>query len=283
MNKRTGMWTVIICILVVGIFVTRTTSKFVSSKNTEIGAGIEAVTEKAADGAAAGAAENGAAKAQSAVPFSAAGEGVWQAAQEAPALASETAEVKRERKKSDGMAAKAEAVQEDRGNYSETVTTSDQEEAAMAAEIISETAGAVAISPLDTTVAKENTGAQTYSAKELRERLDAVLERVTQYGETVPEDPGSLYVMAEFEYTLWNEELNLISQSMRQKMSDEEAERFKVNEVEWRWNRTADANRAALKNGVQTAKEAEYMKELAEETKERCYQLINDYEEILDR
>lgn len=229
MNRCAGVWTAIICILAVGIFVTRTTSKFVSSKETEIGAGMVAEAEGAAEWRMAGAAKTGAAMALDAVP--------------APKAA---------------------------------------EEADMA-EIVSETAGAVAISPLDTAAAEENTGARTYSAKELRERLDAVLERVMLYGETAPDDPGRQYMMAEFEYTLWSEELNLISQSMRQKMSDEEAERFRVNEVEWHWNRTADAERAVLKNGAQTAKETGYMKELAEETKERCYQLVNDYEEILDR
>lgn len=276
MNRCAGVWTAIICILAVGIFVTRTTSKFVSSKETEIGAGMVAEAEGAAEWRMAGAAKTGAAMALDAVPAP-------KAAEEAPAFASETTTEKLV--EAGTVIEETKAGFEDKAAFSGTEAAGQEaaaEEADMA-EIVSETAGAVAISPLDTAAAEENTGARTYSAKELRERLDAVLERVMLYGETAPDDPGRQYMMAEFEYTLWSEELNLISQSMRQKMSDEEAERFRVNEVEWHWNRTVDAERAVLKNGAQTAKETGYMKELAEETKERCYQLVNDYEEILDR
>ncbi len=141
-------------------------------------------------------------------------------------------------------------------------------------------------SPLDPTVRRENIAEKVvYTSGDLKKRLDSVSSQLSKNDVTPPvssSDPGVYYAAAEYEYNLWNSELSLISQTLLGKMSVEEAEDYKAGEVEWLRSRDQAAG-AAAKNGIRSAQEAEHIRTASQETKKRCYSLVEEYSEILDR
>lgn len=136
-------------------------------------------------------------------------------------------------------------------------------------------------SPLETAAAEE--AEKRYTADELRARLDHVAEQVLQYGESTAEmNAGAAFAAAEYERNLWDAELNLIYTSIRQRISEQEAEQLKLKELEWIRERDRAAEKASLRNSNQlTGQSVEYTKKSAEKTKERCYELLEEYEEVL--
>ena len=90
---------------------------------------------------------------------------------------------------------------------------------------------------------------------------------------------------AEQERVLWEYELTLISNEIRSRISDKETEELKRMEIEWYKTRDQYAERAASKTTMMNSQNQNpaYIRAQAEKTKERCYWLASEYEDILNQ
>jgi len=272
MKRRFIMWMTIVCILVVGGTVTKTTRDFVTSqslKTMEMQA-PETVAEKAA-----GVVE----KTESEIAFV------------AEAVAEETAQVN--------------AVEEHMavGSNAGAVITDESIPSSEAPEVFSMGAPKAPIdttkdeyiqetvkSPLDPVVIKETMieAAEeivTYYAVDFFERFAQTEQNALRLWENVTAENRSAYLAAaEQERMLWDYELNYVYQVIQSKLSTEEAEALKVLEVEWIKERDLYAEKTAAKSNMKNAQNQnpDYTRALAEKTKERCYWLVSEYEEVLN-
>ena len=97
------------------------------------------------------------------------------------------------------------------------------------------------------------------------------------------ENAISAYAAAEQLWTLWDQELNLVYGSIRARMTEKEAETLRIAELEWMKERDQAAARAAEASPVPQNQTLESRRAMAEETRVRCYELMEEYEEILER
>ncbi|MBQ5805677.1 MAG: DUF1311 domain-containing protein, partial [Lachnospiraceae bacterium] len=83
---------------------------------------------------------------------------------------------------------------------------------------------------------------------------------------------------------LWDYELNYVYQMIRERLEQEEMEALKVMEVEWIKERDLYAEKASAKSSMKNAQNQnpDYVRALAEKTKERCYWLVSEYEDVLN-
>ena len=148
-------------------------------------------------------------------------------------------------------------------------------------------------SPLDPAApaeAVEASGQEAMEAKAVftKDELDARLEKARelswQYQGSVKEENAiSAYAAAEQLWTLWDQELNLVYGSIRARMTEKEAEALRIAELEWMKERDKAAARAAEDSPVPQNQTLESRRAMAEETRVRCYELMEEYEEILER
>ena len=99
------------------------------------------------------------------------------------------------------------------------------------------------------------------------------------------ENAAAYHAAAEQERVLWDYELNLIYSEIRNRISDKEAEELKRMEIDWLKDRDLYAERAAAKAPVKIAQNQNpsYTRALTEKTKERCYWLASEYEDVLNQ
>lgn len=99
------------------------------------------------------------------------------------------------------------------------------------------------------------------------------------------ENAAAYHAAAEQERVLWDYELNLIYSEIRNRISDKEAEELKRMEIDWLKERDLYAERAAAKAPVKIAQNQNlsYTRALTEKTKERCYWLASEYEDVLNQ
>lgn len=135
-------------------------------------------------------------------------------------------------------------------------------------------------------VMEETEAALTYTTEEFYDRFETAEKNAAKLWENASFDNYVAYTaVAEQERALWDYELNFAYGMIRSKMSDKEAEDLKILELEWLKERDKYAEKAAAKAGKKNAQNqnTEYTKALAEKTKERCYWLVTEYEDVLDR
>ena len=268
MKRQLGVWITIICILVVGVSVTKMTRRFVTSGTLETFAAETTVVfepsamARTATGAA-GAPEAGAESPRS-----------RQAETELFSAAAETAaEAKVSEAPEEEMAAEDIAV------ITEASEVTPEQEA-LTSETVKSPLGpgrAPALSPAPAGAAD---GGALNPSENFRERLDSTAEQIERSKEAAN---SSAQAAAEYEWTLWDNELNTIYSAIRRNMDEAEKEALKQEELEWIRTRDAAAERAAGKNNVQTNRNTAYILELSEMTKERCYELVDTYASVLDR
>lgn len=280
MKRRFGMWMTIVCILVVGVSVTRTTKEFVSSNGMEAAAitsvldasipMMSGVTEKAEetvpeaavpDAGAGAAAASFSLTSSDAAAFDPAA--VPEAAEELPAAKYETG---------------------DTDEVSDSLSHSITEDAAQKA--VEETVK----SPLDPVVETDGPYLDVleeeivYDADDFRERFETAETTADGFWENASFDNSTaVQTAAEQEYVLWDYELNLIYSTIRERMSQKESDELKALELEWMKERDIYANKAAAGNNNLTAKNPDYLKKMTERTKERCFWLLEQYETVLNR
>lgn len=273
MNRRNGMWLTVLCILAAGIFTTSVTSSFVR-ESTE--AAMAVVTGTEARGA------------QIPVPR---GASVPEASLKALMDQADAGA----RGKGPGNLApgsrtalavpETAAKEAEQEGAAEAGSQADAEADAAVEETVK--------SPLDPAApaeAVEASGQEAMEAKAVftKDELDARLEKARelswQYQGSVKEENAiSAYAAAEQLWTLWDQELNLVYGSIRARMTEKEAEALRIAELEWMKERDQAAARAAEDSPVPQNQTLESRRAMAEETRVRCYELMEEYEEILER
>lgn len=252
MKRRFMMWMTIVCILVVGVSVTRMTQDFVTSQGVETAALINV-------------AEIGSSNAPVEV------------------LSEETTAVS--------------SPEEDAED------TMDQEDMVIAASIRDTIVEITPIlvteepvptgpkSPLDPVVTNDSmieasVEKRIYQAKDFFERFAQTEQNALGLWENISSDNRAAYIAAaEQERILWENELNQVSQVIREHLSLEEIEALKVLEIEWIKERDLYAEKIAAKSSMKNAQNQnpEYTRALVEKTKERCYWLVSEYEDVLNQ
>jgi len=279
MNRRNGMWLTVLCILAAGIFTTSVTSSFVR-ESTE--AAMAAVTETEARGAQISVPrEASVPEASLKALMDQADAGVRGKGGKAPQAAGG--------KEPGNLAPGARAALGSPETAVEEAAEAGIQAAAEADAAVEETVK----SPLDPAApaeAVEASGQEAMEAKTVftKDELDARLEKARelswQYqGSVKDENAISAYAAAEQLWTLWDQELNLVYGSIRARMTEKEAETLRIAELEWMKERDQAAARAAEASPVPQNQTLESRRAMAEETRVRCYELMEEYEEILER
>lgn len=321
MKRRFGMWMAMICILIVGISVTRMTREFVISQGVETAAIVSvmdagkpksAVTDEG--NAAAGSlmnpvkrildgSENGQTAAPGAVEHA---EGYGsdpdtntdrRGAFEESAVISEEG-IATEETAAITIEGYAQAAEPASGAEQKS-TSGAAVECAPMADSVTDPASALSgeepqetvKSPLDPVVMTEEKSDESekenvrYSAEDFFVRFETAESNAEKIWENISSDNiGAYYAAAEQERVLWDYELNLAYNIIRGRLSDEEAENLKILELEWIKERDLYAERAAAKSGKMSSQNqnSDYTRALADKTKERCYWLISEYEDLLN-
>lgn len=122
-----------------------------------------------------------------------------------------------------------------------------------------------------------------YTLEELKDRLQTVEEQIAAQEAAVDSNPASRYMAAEYAWNLWDGELNLIYSHIRSHMSEEEAEDLKREEVAWLKERDLAAEQAYVQNDTPPKQSIQYITISAQKTRERCYELLEQYEDVLER
>ena len=333
MNRQKGVWITILCILVIGVSVTKMTRSFISSGTLETvafeaGAGepaeetrmapaeMAAPGPSAAGGTAAkrAAAQNGGNAVKNdrvAVPDTenggaadAAGSAETKAASDSgpgPAgavpemAAAEAAKTLPDGEETAGgvpQAAMFQAAPEDGTVPGEAGEESAAEDKAAVPDentAVQETVkspldpAAPGLRPTVTETGKETAPAAN-TAEEYRKRLDQTDSQIVQYrGTTNDSSATALYMAAEYAWGLWDNELNTLYSILRSKMSSEEVESLKQEELEWIKERDAASEKAASKANSQVARNTAYLEAASKETRSRCYELLDEYGDVLER
>ncbi len=122
-----------------------------------------------------------------------------------------------------------------------------------------------------------------YTLEELKDRLQTVEEQIAAQEAAVDSNPASRYMAAEYAWNLWDGELNLIYSYIRSHMSEEEAENLKREEVAWLKERDLAAEQAYVQNDTPPKQSIQYITISAQKTGERCYELLEQYADVLER
>ncbi len=264
MSRRTGMWITMLCILAAGMGITKINSDFVSANMAEIAVAGE-------DNSLSG------------------GRSVAKSVSE-PAAAEQFSY-------DEGIAAKG--AEAETNNYEE-----DMEAAAVEAEVdmaaaegSGDTAGAKSVleeapetvkSPLDQEVREEKYAEDTeisitYASADISERLAQAESQASRCQESVVESNlASAYASAKQEYALWDRERNLIYNAVASRMSQKEADTLKLSELEWMKERDMAADKT-IRSAANQNQNLDYVKVMARYTRERCYELYEEYSDVLDR
>ncbi len=107
------------------------------------------------------------------------------------------------------------------------------------------------------------------------DKLDAINNEVNglRYGETTLEmKETSLKV-----FKKWDDALNEIYNKLKNKLSSSEMERLKKSQQDWIKRRDKRAKEDSLKSEGSSMEEIEYIESLSRTTKERCYELVENY------
>ena len=122
-----------------------------------------------------------------------------------------------------------------------------------------------------------------YTLEDLKDRLQTVEEQIAAQEAAVDSNPASRYMAAEYAWNLWDGELNLIYSHIRSHMSEEEAENLKREEVAWLKERDLAAEQAYVQNDTPPKQSIQYITISAQKTRERCYELLEQYADVLER
>lgn len=260
MKRRLVMWIVIVCILIVGVSVTRITEDFVVSNGVEASSILIGVEEQEA-------------------ASSYTGEAL------ARGVAGGTRGVVTEDTKLE------DTPKEGEGAVPSLVEDEVAVNAASTVEKAEEAKEETVKSPLDPKVDSDSTtepgGSEDgYRSEDFVKRFENVeISSEKLWSNLSTENSVAYYAAAEQERVLWDYELNLIYGKIRKKLSEEEAEELKYLELDWMKERDQYAEKAAVKSPIMNAQNQNpvYTRALAEKTRERCYWLLDEYGDVLDQ
>lgn len=141
------------------------------------------------------------------------------------------------------------------------------------------------ISPL-TGISGNGPGApeETLTREDYQKRLEEIDALIADMKQSeLMSNTDSISNVADYEYKLWDSELNRIYQALIKAMSPEEAEALKAEERSWLRTRDQAADQAASKYKGGTMERLEYAASLAASTRTRAYELLEEYGSHLSR
>lgn len=112
------------------------------------------------------------------------------------------------------------------------------------------------------------------------EDVDRIVKELRD-ADTTANTTDSVRNIAEYEYRLWDTELNRIYQAVISSMSENEAEQLRGEERQWIRSRDQMAKQAAAKLKGGTMESLEYTASLSVSTRARAYELLEDYGDLL--
>lgn len=141
-----------------------------------------------------------------------------------------------------------------------------------------EPAASTVISPLTGVVEYKETTGTVLTQADYQKRFQEVDSRIQKVKESgVVPNTDTFKNMAEYEYRLWDNELNTIYKDILKGMTEEETEALKKEEREWMKTRDETARKAASKYSGGSIESMEYTASLADSTRSRAYKLLEDY------
>lgn len=267
------MWAVILCILAAGIFTTRMTRQFVGAEG-EVEMAALALGEQALSASAYSeqmqpeeAAEPEAEKDRAVFEADA---GEANAENEAAgAVNAENAEPgAADTEKSDTEASgQAETGDQVLSAYKETVKSPLEPDPGVEGK--------------QAMFSDNSTESQLYGFEELENGLSEAEKQAEQGKNKESEtNPDLLYAMSERERLIWDRELSKIAGSITGRMTPEEADDFQYQELEWLKERERAGAQAAEERKASGHSQG-VSGTIARMTRERCYYLLEEYEELL--
>lgn len=118
-----------------------------------------------------------------------------------------------------------------------------------------------------------------YYRKQLKE-LDVQIKKMRD--DSADSNTYSMKALADKELKLWNREQNTIYEAVAENLSDDSRRQLEISQQDWIKERDIKAEEAAQKYSGGTMEELEYTASLAESTRIRAYQLIDDYQDFLN-
>lgn len=271
--RHIRMWAVILCILAVGIFTTRMTRQFVGAKGEAEMAAL-ALGEQALSASAYSeqmqpeeAAEPEAEKDRAVFEADA---GEANAKNEAAGAANleNTEPGAADTEKSDTAASgQAETGDQVLSAYKETVKSPLEPDSVVEGK--------------QAMFSDKSTESQLYGFEELENGLSEAEKQAEQGKNKESEtNPDLLYAMSERERLIWDRELSKIAGSITGRMTPEEADDFQYQELEWLKERERAGAQAAEERKASGHSQG-VSGTIARMTRERCYYLLEEYEELL--
>lgn len=126
-----------------------------------------------------------------------------------------------------------------------------------------------------------STESQLYGFEELENGLSEAKKQAEQGKNKESEtNPDLLYAMSERERLIWDRELSKIAGSITGRLTPEEADDFQYQELEWLKERERAGAQAAEERKASGHSQG-VSGTIARMTRERCYYLLEEYEELL--
>lgn len=141
------------------------------------------------------------------------------------------------------------------------------------------------ISPLTGSVetSEKNASTSAFSSEDYRKKLQDIDEQIKKMKDSGMEPNTDSYRnMADYEYRLWDKELNTIYQDILSRMSTEEADKLRAEEREWMSLRDQTAHKAISKYYGGTMESLEYTASMADSTRTRAFELLDNYGKYFD-
>ncbi|MBS4537544.1 DUF1311 domain-containing protein [Clostridium sp. D2Q-11] len=116
--------------------------------------------------------------------------------------------------------------------------------------------------------------------KEFIERLDNIQKELDDLPEKKDSDAGVTNAMKNYygkSYEMYDEQLNEIYALLKKELSSEVMKGLKTEQIKWIEQKEDIANKERLKYNGGTFENVAYYMSLYESTKERCYELVNEY------
>lgn len=295
MDKNKGIWIVIVAILIIGIAVTLTTSSFIkrNSSDLEMAASpqlsgttagsapsqpyTEAPIATEAPVASKGRSRAAGAPSVSASPKMAAAKAEGGAAEESEASGASAPMKMAAAGRAEAPPDSPEMEMEERS----AVAEAEAAPAAAAADAADSTLTPV-ISPLGPAEGNREKGAaeekRIYYEKRLGD-LDAQIQKMRS--ESSDSTTISMKTLAEKELLLWKSEMNTLYSKIMEALDDEAQKNLEEAQQAWQKLRDTKAEEAARKYSGGSLEGVEYTASQAESTRQRAYDLVDQYLDVL--
>ena len=273
------MWAVILCILAVGIFTTRMTRQFVGAEGEAEMAAL-ALGEQALSASAYSELmqPEEAAEPETNAENEAAGAANVENADSDTADAENADSGAVDAENADLGAADTEKYDTEASGQAET---GDQVLSAYKETVKSPLEPDPGVEGKQAMFSDNSTESQLYGFEELENGLSEAEKQAEQGKNKESEtNPGLLYAMSERERLIWDRELSKIASSITGRMTPEEADDFQYQELEWLKERERAGAQAAEERKTSGHSQG-VSGTIARMTRERCYYLLEEYEELL--